>query len=102
MFVGALVIRRDVLVAVGGYDERFEGYGGEDRELKERLERQDFLGVAYDAVTWLDMRRTPNSKRFLHYQLGVEEMAERSAAVRAENQERELLVANAGIEWGRA
>lgn len=38
-FRGAVCVRRDVFDAVGGYDERFEFYGPEDRDLAVRLMR---------------------------------------------------------------
>lgn len=34
---GLLMIKRDAFITVGGYDERFEGWGGEDDEMSNQL-----------------------------------------------------------------
>lgn len=101
-YVGVVAVRRDELVAAGGYDERFEFYGGEDRELHERLERRGARWATYPAAGLVEMTRTPNARKVEGYRLPLTktEMLERGSAIRLENQRRGVLVANEGREWG--
>jgi len=101
-FVGVVAVRRDELVAAGGYDERFEFYGGEDRELHERLERRGVPWASYPADGLIEMARTPNAVKVRGYRLPLTktDMLERGSAIRLGNQATGLLVANDGQEWG--
>lgn len=48
---GSVVIRRDAYLAIGGHDERFAGWGGEDMEFLDRLQtRQLYPGSFSSAI----------------------------------------------------
>jgi hypothetical protein len=101
-FVGVIICRRDALIEAGGYDERFEFYGGEDKDLQARLRRRELYGADYDADAILDMFRTTNAEKVANYRLALTktEMMERGAAIYADNVAARALVANAGVTWG--
>jgi hypothetical protein len=44
---GTVAVRRDVYFAVGGHDEGFLGWGGEDNEIFERLQTRRFHDCSY-------------------------------------------------------
>ncbi len=52
---GAFVIRRDAFFAIGGFDERFVGWGGEDDALSEMVERARLSTVELDDEAALHM-----------------------------------------------
>ena len=103
-YVGVVVVARAELLAAGGYDERFEFYGGEDRDLTYRLCRRNppEAMATYPAADLLTMIPTPNDQRLLHYRTDMtkHEMMERAAVIRSENMAAGVLVANEGQEWG--
>lgn len=99
-FVGVICVARDEFVAAGGYDERFEFYGKEDKDLLARLHRRGAPHMQLpDRLTLLP---TPWPKKLENYRgnLGRRQMGKRSKAIYAENNERGVLVANEGKEWG--
>jgi hypothetical protein len=66
-FVGVIVCRRQALIDAGGYDEQFEFYGSEDKDLQARLERRGARWVDYSANPILTMDRTLNDDKVAHY-----------------------------------
>lgn len=57
---GALWARSDAYDFVGGFDERFEGWGGEDEDITRRLARSgDFRRYADEPLLHLDHPRPP-------------------------------------------
>ena len=101
-YKGILVIQRQEFIDAGGYDERFEFYGGEDKDLEARLRRR---GAKFGLMPQGLVRtlHTPNSEKTRNYRLPLTkgEMMQRGAEIRAENNERGVLVANEGQEWGQ-
>lgn len=80
---------RDDLLAVNGFDERFEGYGGEDQELAKRLRHAGirrrqlkFAGLAIHLRHSTRAPDDPNDMRLPNNRLLAETMATR--AVRCE------------------
>lgn len=100
-FVGCLCIRRDEFIAAGGFDERFEFYGKEDKDLLARLQRRG-ARAATIPDDGLSLVYTPWGKKLANYMPGVgrREMHERSQDLYEENCARGVLVANEGREWG--
>lgn len=101
-YKGIICIRRAEFIAAGGYDEQFEFYGGEDKELEARLKRRgaQFGLLSDDLVFTL---KTPNPDKVANYRLPLtkREMMERGTAIRHKNDAAGLLVANKGRQWGR-
>jgi len=100
-YKGIVCIERDEFFDAGGYDERFEFYGGEDKELEDRLKRRGvpFALLPDDLVYTL---RTTNQDKVANYRLPLtkREMMERGAEIRAANNAVGLMVANEGRQWG--
>lgn len=63
---GICVFRRDVYFALGGMDERFLGWGGEDDAMSTDLQRYTArLGVQRDTVAW-HLWHPRDPQRYLH------------------------------------
>ncbi len=101
-YVGVIVCRRQALLDAGGYDERFEGYGSEDKDLILRLHRRGLVSAPYLACDHLTMFRTPNAEKIKHYRLPWTKtaMLKAGSLILRENVKAGVLVANAGCEWG--
>jgi len=99
---GMIVCRRDELVAAGGFDERMEFYGGEDKELGERLLRRGAPSDVYPEAAELDMIPTPNPVRVANFRLSIGKgaMMRLSNQIRYDNGQQGLLVVNEGHDWG--
>lgn len=101
-YCGVLAIRRDEFIAAGGFDERFEFYGPEDRDLLLRMQRRGakFGALAYDHIHDIP---TPNSEKVKNYRLkiGKRGMADAMHPILYDNIEKGVLVANKGREWGQ-
>lgn len=99
--VGAICVKRDELIAAGGYDERFEFYGPEDKELNARLRRRGLSRAQYSAA-FLSLIPTPDAKRVQNYRLplGKRSMHEDGMRAYLDNEARGVLVVNEGIDWG--
>lgn len=52
---GSVVLRRDVFAALGGWDERFRGWGGEDDALSHRIERSRIACTELDTTAALHL-----------------------------------------------
>jgi hypothetical protein len=100
-YIGIFTTRRDLLYAAGGFDERFEFYGREDKDLLLRLLRRGLTQGTYDLDNMLDMIRTPWKQKLEHYRLQLtrEEAHAKATAIYDENIRNNVLVANEGIEW---
>jgi GT2 family glycosyltransferase len=101
-YVGVIVCRRQALIDAGGYDERFEFYGSEDKDLNLRLRRRGLVSAPYRACDHLTMFRTTNWDKVKNYRLPITktEMMQRGSAILRENTAAGILVANEGQEWG--
>jgi len=99
-YKGVVVVRRDEFVAAGGYDERFEFYGPEDRELHERLVRRGGKHRMIPAGM-LNVLPTPNEAKVANYRLALSkrEMHTRMYPILEESRDKRTLVANPG-GWG--
>jgi len=100
-YKGILVCAREEFVQSGGYDERFEFYGSEDRDLDARLQRRGAkFGLMPDGV--VTTLRTSNRAKVANYRLKLSkrEMILRNKAILIENNAVGILVANEGKFWG--
>jgi len=63
---GIIFCKKDEFISAGGYDERIEFYGGEDRDLDSRLVRR---GTKFGLVPkgLMSVIRTPNSQKIKNY-----------------------------------
>lgn len=100
-YCGVVAIRRDEFIASGGFDERFEFYGPEDRDQELRMRRRGakFGELDYNQIHCIP---TPDAVKVQNYreQISKREMAKRMHAILDENIAQGSLVANAGKEWG--
>lgn len=98
---GAIVCHRESLVAAGGYDERFEFYGPEDKELAGRLTRRYGPPQVYDADL-LSVIPTPDAVKVQGYRLPLSkrEMHAQGLPILKESHAWSALVANKGMGWG--
>lgn len=102
--LGRLAMRREDFIRVGGYDEEFEGWGWDDKDLKARLiasgcqlewmEPQFAQFLPHD-----DGRRVENMRR--EHQ-ARRQTSDRNAARSRANLEAGRIVANGGRMWGSA
>jgi len=93
---GVLAVKRDEFWRSGGFDERFEFYGPEDKDFVARLERRG-LSMEYYDPHLLGKIPTPDNVKVEGYRLPLSkrEMAKKMHAVYEENKTRGVLVANA-------
>jgi GT2 family glycosyltransferase len=100
------IVRRDEFMNAGGYDERFNVCGPEDKDICARLKRRGGKFVAYPDLTF--EIPTPYRMKFANVDArpyaGMGQIKrEMSRAMRVyyeENNTRGVLVANEGKEWG--
>lgn len=100
-FVGVVCISRLEFVDAGGYDERFEFYGKEDKDLLARLKRR---GAPHAQIPdRLSLIYTPWPEKLKNYRLPLtrRQASKRSKAIWQENIDNAVLVANEGKEWGQ-
>jgi GT2 family glycosyltransferase len=100
-YKGILCCQREEFVAAGGYDERFELYGAEDRDLEARLRRRGGkFGLVPDGL--VSVIRTSNKDKVKNYRLNLSkrEMSRRNHKILDENNANGVLVANESKEWG--
>ena len=94
-YCGVIICRREEFIAAGGYDERFEFYGPEDRDLDARLRRRGArFGVLPPGL--VHVISTPNEEKIRHYRLPLSkrEMHLDGMRVLMENNANGVLVAN--------
>lgn len=98
---GIIFCQRKEFIDAGGYDERIEFYGGEDRDLDSRLVRR---GSKFGLVPkgLMKVIRTPNSQKIKNHRLSLskKEMVEINKKILEENNEKGILVANPN-GWGK-
>lgn len=98
---GVIAIPKEEFIKAGGYDERFEFYGSEDRDLNSRLERR---GLKYGLIDrkWLHSLADPVEEKSKNYRLKLSKfaMTKINSKIYAENVEKQVLVANKGNDWG--
>ncbi len=98
---GIVACERKAFIAAGGYDERFEFYGPEDRELDERMMRR---GLKFGEVPrgLMHVIETPNEEKVKNYRLELSkrEMSHRMHLIYDENKANNVLTANPG-GWGK-
>lgn len=73
---GAMVVKRNLFLSVGGYDERIQTYGWDDEDLYTRLEAKHLtrLNVSYDHVAHTphdDASRAQSGVKFAQVQIDV-------------------------------
>lgn len=99
---GVIVCKRQEFIDAGGYDERFEFYGPEDRDLDMRLRRRgDNFGLLPAGL--LNVIRTPDREKAKNYRLALskDEMSARMHLIFEENNARGVTIANLGRGWGQ-
>ena len=98
---GVIVCKKAEFVAAGGYDERFELYGPEDKDLNDRLARRRVKSARYPEEL-IGMFRTIESERTKNYRIKMSKR-EMSGLMRQyyfQNNENQVTVANQYLEWG--
>jgi hypothetical protein len=103
-WLGRLIVcRRDEFIAAGGYDERFDCYAPEDKDICMRLHRRGgkFVSLSPKLVTEI---YTPNSEKLKNldprYLGSKREMANVMQPIYDDNNARGVLVANPD-GWGK-
>ena len=102
-YKGFIVVKREEFMAAGGYDERYEFYGTEDRDIDLRLFRRATGKFGRIPNGHIDLIRTAKRDKRKYYRPGItaEEMAARASRVYEKNYIRYVLVANEGQPWGQ-
>lgn len=101
-YCGVVGISKQAFIEAGGFDERFEFYGPEDRDLHLRMQRrgEKFGDLSYKYIHDIP---TPNDDKVKHYRLkiGKRGMADAMHPILEENIAKGVLVANEGKAWGQ-
>lgn len=89
-------------VNAGGYDERFEFYGPEDKDISARFARRGMTRITL-SINYVGIIHTPNEIKGRNYRipLSKREMGKLMSPIYFENNEKGILVANEGKEWGQ-
>ena len=99
---GIVACERKAFIDAGGYDERFEFYGPEDRDLDDRMMRR---GLKFGAVPrgLMHVIPTPDEDKVKDYgvNLSKRQMSKLMRRIYDENNANALLVANQGKLWGQ-
>lgn len=101
VYLGVIVCKKAEFVAAGGYDERFELYGPEDKDLNERLARRKVKSARYPEEL-IGIFRTTDKEKTKNYRLKMNKR-EMSGLMRQhylQNKQDQVTVANQGLEWG--
>lgn len=98
---GFIFCQRQEFIDAGGYDERFEFYGPEDRDLNDRLTRR---GGKFGLVPkgLMHVIPTPERDKVANYRVkgNKSQLSRQMAVFYHENAANNVLVANQGQEWG--
>lgn len=90
---GLAAVRRSILLAVGGNDERFDYWGKEDLDLAARLKRAGVTYVYDEDLKSFHIHHPPNHVKQGDYQ--------RMCRLLEESNREERIEANAGLLWGQ-
>jgi hypothetical protein len=99
-YKGAVCVKRMDFIAIGGYDERFEFYGPEDRDLAVRLMR---WGIRKGTVNnMLGNNFTPDDVKVANYRVKgtKQELSKQMRPIFDENVRNDVVVVNQG-GWGQ-
>lgn len=100
-FRGNKWIKKSEFIDAGGFDERFEFYGPEDRDFEYRLQLR---GGKFGLIPELMIGEiyTPDAKKVANYRVAASKhtMSKMMRTYYDENCENGVLVANSGVEWG--
>lgn len=99
-YIGVVTVRTDLLVATGGFDERFECWGREDKDLLGRFIRRGMSVSYYDLDDLIILNVTPPGVRRKNYRLGEHACKKLRNAVYEENLRNQVLTVNDGVAWG--
>ena len=95
-----VVCRRDEFMEAGGFDERFEFYSPNDKDFESRLRRRGGK-CGYYSPRLLGQIHTPKEEKYKNYRvtsrLAIKKIVN---PIFLENEEKGILVANEGEEWG--
>jgi hypothetical protein len=101
-YKGILFCQRQEFIQSGGYDERFEMYGSEDRDFEARLTRRGSqFGLMPDGAVRTVRTRNRDKVRNFRLKLSKREMILQNKAILRENNAARVLVANQGRKWGQ-
>ena len=97
-YKGIVAIKRNVFMEIGGYDERFEVYGGEDKDLEARLirKKEKFGLIPRNLVNVI---RTPQSKKLVNYTPNISQDEAERLELKILSEDK--IVANKGKPWGQ-
>lgn len=98
---GAIVIQRAEFIAAGGYDERFDLYGPEDRDMADRLRRRGGK-MAIIPAGLMGSFHTPDETKTENMRIKADKhtLSELMRPIYIENKANGVTVANQGREWG--
>jgi len=100
-YSGIVTFEREAFIASGGYDERFELYGPEDKELRDRLLRRG-VRVAELSSDLIKMFYTPDDIKVKNYSHKISKHAMHKLMVPyyKESIAEKIMIANKGKHWG--
>lgn len=98
---GIIACKKSEFVDAGGYDERFEFYGPEDRDLEDRLIRRKgkFCQLPGGLMNVVPTSQEDKVKNF-RINLSKREMSRLMHAIYIDNCHNNVMVANKGKDWG--
>lgn len=101
-FCGVIVCKKEEFMDAGGFDERFEFYGPEDKELVARLTRRGGKSANLPNEL-LQVIPTPDTEREKNYRVKLKkrEMSHLMREFYLENEKNKVLVANEGKPFGQ-
>jgi hypothetical protein len=101
-YVGVVTVKRQQIMDAGGFDERFEFYGREDKDLLLRLGRRGVKQSTYDLDSMMDIIPTNWEQKLSNYRLSLtrKEAHDKATAIYDENIRNNVMVANEGQSWG--
>ena len=102
IYAGIIVIEKEEFIEAGGYDERFELYGPEDRELNSRLERRGIKSRTINS-TYLHPYTSSDEEKTKNYRLKLtkRQMVEKMIPYYEESVKNKALEVNRGVKWGQ-
>lgn len=98
-----LAIRKEEFIRSGGYDERFEFYGPEEKDICARLHRRGLRFEVYPKGC-VDNKTlyTPIPKKMANYRIKSRRATHvMQSHIFKENIANNVMVANVGVEWGK-